>query len=1582
MSHQIRVAALALLAVLHVPAGATADGADFESCFDGDEAGFRCFDSSRGRCGAGEPGTAPPVEWLPPVRLDRSPFVRRGPGMEEADRDGDGVDDAMELEVAAAFSPYLVNAWDAAGFYGDPNLGEPTVLFQVRPILLAAAPHCGYASAPCPFGGPYRALAIDYTLLWDLDEGLQFDSPGCEAVDGSHLGDSQEMDAVVFTLDDPALWHLWSCSEAVWFHKPDPAEPWSGPVSGLHPVVFLTKGKHHYYHRTCDCDLYSLGCSCEVEVSVGEDCDERLWCPRFEGDPWGRIRWRGGVPPDGVGHVLPPVVGNAASRHLGAGYVYPTLEESLPLGNNVGEPDAHPSPWFVDDLSRFCLYTQDPGHAGRYGLRVCFATEASRAWSTRQFDGGWNPGGARCPDACRAELLERCLACASPIGSLWRSSDISDLDGDGVPAALDACDLQHRDGWDSSWRGYDPWLRQRFDWDLDGVVNECDNCPLAANPAGREARQADADGDRVGDECDGCPHDPSVTLGPGDGANADGDRYLDRCDWCPRTPAASGPAGAPESDDMDLHGPEDADGDGDGVGDRCDNCLDIPNPDQANCNSLDEWHRWLPSAPVPEEPWLGFRGTGDACDATPCLQECRALMDAGESLVPGPPVCAEPGDDDCRDIGLGVERCTVDCWEDSQPATAFICPVGYPDDSMGWDEDPPNGDSGPGAHDRTSWDLPMTLVTELRACACAVGDVRCTTDPTRCPQGVAPTGRWRRATYPGQRRAPDPSCSGPCPYVPQHPSYDDYRRLYAGLDDPLALGGSPRPYRTTSGPYAAWYGGSRGDVHEQAWNYLTDDWNIVEPDGSRPFPRELEREAWLWLRPAPGEGFAGLAPAYGNTYLRRDMGATRFSKTFDRGASELAETGGGPIPCWRSGRCGELLAGLVPDDAELRELGWGRPFVALLDDGCPNCDEYLFERPGTQVAGLVVATWDSATGTFRDLAGARSVEGIFDLRSASVATAVGDQGRVQSLWTFGGLDDAGRASSELWIGRLAPALEPGGGAKDVFRLSQVPAGDGASWPAARVGAALATRGDGGRGGAQVADGETGGLLMVGGDSGSGLLPDVWTFDGRWRQAGTLPEVDEGLADAGGVVVGDAVWLWGGRQGSGPSDDLWRIDRETGAAVRIPPDRSPWPAPRVRPALAYDSVGGRLLVFGGLDRWNEGIADLWAYDLAEAAWRPVAGKCAGAGCPPATGRETLVAAGQGGAPSIVTDPYATGGRAGSWTLGDGTWATWFETIGFPPAADCDGDRVAEAGWGARCGAGTDGFPAHGRLRCDGGTLVCRFPAAPGELVRELRVPGVVVAAARHGRVYALAGRRIEAYRTDAGATPAGEGAIRLPRAAHDLALAGDFALVADGRGLTVFSLSRGDEVAAVPTCGKARRVLVEDGAAYVLGLRSLLVLDVSDPRRPRPIAEYRIGAVPGRAWLATAPASCSPYYAAVDFLCDATAACGWSGRIAAQIDRGRLFLNLLGATYVLDGTAGPEPVVSAPLATGPATGLRAESGFLYVNVAGGRTPMYAEAEGGWTAAGTHDVSRWVEGVVESGGDAVGRRPGRLVLGTRQ
>ena len=97
-----------------------------------------------------------------------------------------------------------------------------------------------------------------------------------------------------------------------------------------------------------------------------------------------------------------------------------------------------------------------------------------------------------------------------------------------------------------------PDLARVLDQDHDGLANDQDNCPAAAN-----ADQSDKDGDARGDACDGCPDS---------GTDKDGDGYDDACDNCPDV---SNPL--PPQESMPALGAI-SDTDHDGLGDACDSC--------------------------------------------------------------------------------------------------------------------------------------------------------------------------------------------------------------------------------------------------------------------------------------------------------------------------------------------------------------------------------------------------------------------------------------------------------------------------------------------------------------------------------------------------------------------------------------------------------------------------------------------------------------------------------------------------------------------------------------------------------------------------------------------------------------------------------------------------------------------------------------------------------------------------------------------------------------------------------------------------------------------------------------------------
>lgn len=1138
------------------------------------------------------------------------------------------------------------------------------------------------------------------------------------------------------------------------------------------------------------------------------------------------------------------------------------------------------------------------------------------------------------------------------------------------------------------------------DLDCDGWPDHEDGCPTAA----AYARETDSAGDTLADVCDVCEiayrtdrrsvprmsddyryRGETSALGPP--ADDDRDGIGNHCDLCP------GLAIRPDQGRLDEEavilpsnpsfGGEDADRDG--WGDDCDNCPIHPNRDQWNCNAADE----LVRGSLRDRPTLGYFGYGDACDPYPCVDSCTAP-------------------DRHPDLALNDAN--------REWADVNVCPVAL---------DPRYGSMPP--TEIPAADLPRVpeeITTDVRGCYCTQQEMADPLQPCRttfCPM--------------------DGSFGGQARWNPARPATDagvsyEYKPLYYGVfagDRGDRLGGDPYA------GYARYYS-ERGRTIPETWEWFDDACDShVLPCGRwirMWFKPHVTAGTWFHGPPyRPGETQYGpYEQEQGNTYTEDFLWATSNPLLIDIPAAwckpncprDMARTSlVYPAPDRRAGG----------DDKDTR----ADVAIDVANPGMAWSDKYRFQTTGTNVAGIAVSGWIPATKSFGWVLSTKLAPGpIFDLVGPAVTFAYARNGDPYRYWTFGGIDVEGLPSGQMWAARLVavdgdgvktyvgpnglaiplrqgPPRDPAG---VFYELAAVPPGN--VWPPPRFGAVLACAGwEEGTGGqcdtncpkVDVAlgltpppDGVTqpaGALVLVGGEGAGGPLADIWRYEevaswqppsdvspgetgpwpSGWRLTGTLPGVDGGLSSPGAVQIDRALWLIGGRTAAGPTSGVFRVDLETGTAVRMDAV-GPAPAGRVSPAAAYDAANRRIVVFGGVGADGNGLPDTWGFELETGAWTMLVPACTSDTCPEATGHEMLRIDRPSGEMTLILDRPTNGPQTASWTFREGAWQSAGERTG-PGQADCDGDTTTETLFGLRCGRGGDGFPQYGRLRCAGSGLVCRMPLIPAHVVQEYRMPEVRAMVAHRGEILTLHGSRVEAYRVGPDGRLTAPRSFRLRRAGHDLAAANDALIVADGEGISLYGV--GDEafLSRVEMCGRARRVFAEDGRAYVLGMLYLMIVDVRDPAAP--VVLQRIRLVPdgdGTLRLRSV-AGCGRVDPVLDRFCDVVGACGAFGRVAAALDRRRLFLHLFGTIYVLDVTEPSAPVVEATIPAGWVKEMVVEGPFLYANGAGHDTTVAArQTDGSWVVAGGHDVEDWVEGVTEIGDWVVRSGRGRLSVATRQ
>lgn len=240
------------------------------------------------------------------VRLPRSLYMRPGDG-EALDSDHDGLVDTMEGLVAQAFRPLMVFDSDETARLNF----EPVVLFQVRPL------------SPTP-AYPYRnRVAIKWVFLFNRDGGY---GPNAGVFcNDAHFGDNDDALFEIESIDEGITWKLVRATLGLW-QSPDYLESdallrWPAAsrmeVRGwTHPVIWMSASKHHEYFNM-DNDHKDSFYSSYKDYPVGIACN------------------------DDVNGGGAQVMANLQSLAMANGYYH-----------NVGEPESHPSPPFVNDLSK------------------------------------------------------------------------------------------------------------------------------------------------------------------------------------------------------------------------------------------------------------------------------------------------------------------------------------------------------------------------------------------------------------------------------------------------------------------------------------------------------------------------------------------------------------------------------------------------------------------------------------------------------------------------------------------------------------------------------------------------------------------------------------------------------------------------------------------------------------------------------------------------------------------------------------------------------------------------------------------------------------------------------------------------------------------------------------------------------------------------------------------------------------------------------------------------------------------------------------------------------------------------------
>jgi hypothetical protein len=250
------------------------------------------------------------------------------------------------------------------------------------------------------------------------------------------------------------------------------------------------------------------------------------------------------------------------------------------------------------------------------------------------------------------------------------------------------------------------------------------------------------------------------------------------------------------------------------------------------------------------------------------------------------------------------------------------------------------------------------------------------------------------------------------------------------------------------------------------------------------------------------------------------------------------------------------------------------------------------------------------------------------------------------------------------------------------------------------------------GGTLIVDAPRGRAVLFGGYANYGPLGDVWTTPlvgpSSWTRL--YPAGGHFLRGNHTAVydsVGQRMIVFGGYDATNTAtNETWALTL-AGAPTwsLLIPSGTP-PVPRSSPG-AYDGLRRRLLVFGGLDAPGNPLGDLWALDLAGAgSWSEIV---AGGDAPPVGDYSTIVY----DAPrdrAVVTETPPSDVRTHVWYLpfAGGTWTHVTPDPDAPslqysePVFDRDANRMLLQDGGTIYSLGLAGTPAWSRLGVSGST----------------------------------------------------------------------------------------------------------------------------------------------------------------------------------------------------------------------------------------------------------------------------------------